>query len=243
MLSELILGKVLSDLFLVAFIILSYFNFFHSSEQCYHYHEIQFRWYLRSIWWWWSSSFCLSCLGIQDTAVTNCSSPTVTQVKFSELTMDMFRMLQTLEREPQDDFNHIYDASPAPGRVPLVSNVAVLRHQKWPDWKVWMSKCPFEVQIEIYTMSYRYYMILIPLLRLFALSLINAVRDPSVLNYFQQLSVLLFWIVTPCGIEGRYQCFGETYYSIFSAEVPPKCWYIPASLHGVTTRTLTSLLP
>ncbi|KDR18298.1 Protein SCAI [Zootermopsis nevadensis] len=41
------------------------------------------------------------------------------QVKFSELTMDMFRMLQTLEREPQDDFNHIYDASPAPGRVPL----------------------------------------------------------------------------------------------------------------------------
>jgi hypothetical protein len=37
--------------------------------------------------------------------------------------MDMFRMLQTLEREPQDDFNHIYDASPAPGRVPLVSAV------------------------------------------------------------------------------------------------------------------------
>ena len=40
------------------------------------------------------------------------------QVKFSELTMDMFRMIQTLEREPQDEYNHIYDASPAPGRVP-----------------------------------------------------------------------------------------------------------------------------
>lgn len=40
------------------------------------------------------------------------------QVKFSELTMDMFRMIQTLEREPQEDFNHIYDASPAPCRVP-----------------------------------------------------------------------------------------------------------------------------
>lgn len=40
------------------------------------------------------------------------------QVKFSELTMDMFRMIQTLEREPQEDFNHIYDASPAPGRMP-----------------------------------------------------------------------------------------------------------------------------
>ncbi|XP_077301693.1 protein SCAI [Arctopsyche grandis] len=36
------------------------------------------------------------------------------QVKFSELTMDMFRMLQTLEREPQEDYNHLYDTSPAP---------------------------------------------------------------------------------------------------------------------------------
>ncbi|XP_050403884.1 protein SCAI isoform X1 [Patella vulgata] len=39
------------------------------------------------------------------------------QVKFSELTLDMFRMLQTLEREPQEDLtNQIYDVSPAPGR-------------------------------------------------------------------------------------------------------------------------------
>ena len=43
------------------------------------------------------------------------------QVKFSELTLDMFRMLQTLEREPQEDLtNQIYDASPAPGRQPFV---------------------------------------------------------------------------------------------------------------------------
>ncbi|XP_041368658.1 protein SCAI-like [Gigantopelta aegis] len=42
------------------------------------------------------------------------------QVKFSELTLDMFRMLQTLEREPQEDLtNQIYDASPAPGRQPF----------------------------------------------------------------------------------------------------------------------------
>ncbi|CAL1546949.1 unnamed protein product [Lymnaea stagnalis] len=42
------------------------------------------------------------------------------QVKFSELTLDMFRMLQTLEREPQDDLsNQIYDNSPAPGRTPF----------------------------------------------------------------------------------------------------------------------------
>ena len=42
------------------------------------------------------------------------------QVKFSELTLDMFRMLQTLEREPQEDLVQMYDASPAPGRMPLV---------------------------------------------------------------------------------------------------------------------------
>ncbi|BFZ05585.1 hypothetical protein BsWGS_08624 [Bradybaena similaris] len=42
------------------------------------------------------------------------------QVKFSELTLDMFRMLQTLEREPQDDLsNQIYDNSPAPGKTPF----------------------------------------------------------------------------------------------------------------------------
>jgi hypothetical protein len=42
------------------------------------------------------------------------------QVKFSELTLDMFRILQTLEREPQEDLtNQLYDTSPAPGRTPF----------------------------------------------------------------------------------------------------------------------------
>ncbi|KAI4471920.1 protein scai [Holotrichia oblita] len=54
-------------------------------------------------------------LTLQEILIVGSSSD---QVKFSELTMDMFRMIQTLEREPQDDYNHIYDASPAPGRVP-----------------------------------------------------------------------------------------------------------------------------
>ncbi|KPM02146.1 hypothetical protein QR98_0005530 [Sarcoptes scabiei] len=46
--------------------------------------------------------------------VGNCSD----QVKFSELTLDMFRMLQALEREPQEDVeNQIHqDSSPAPVR-------------------------------------------------------------------------------------------------------------------------------
>ncbi|CAG0886669.1 unnamed protein product [Darwinula stevensoni] len=47
--------------------------------------------------------------------VGNCSD----QVKFSELTVDMFRILQTLEREPQEDAINIYDTSPAPLRQPM----------------------------------------------------------------------------------------------------------------------------
>ena len=50
------------------------------------------------------------------------------QVKFSELTLDMFRMLQTLEREPQEDMAQMYDQSPAPGRVPFVSNFLLRKY-------------------------------------------------------------------------------------------------------------------
>ena len=50
--------------------------------------------------------FCLTGLSI------------IYQVKFSELTLDMFRMLQALEREPQEDATQIYDSSPAPGMIP-----------------------------------------------------------------------------------------------------------------------------
>ncbi|XP_014285736.1 protein SCAI isoform X2 [Halyomorpha halys] len=60
-------------------------------------------------------------LSLQEIVIIgNCSD----QVKFSELTMDMFRMLQTLEREPQEDYNHLYD-SPAPGRVPFEKSYSV----------------------------------------------------------------------------------------------------------------------
>ena len=38
------------------------------------------------------------------------------QVKFSELTLDMFRILQTLEREPQEDAS--YQAYSLPTRTP-----------------------------------------------------------------------------------------------------------------------------
>ncbi|CAB0042952.1 unnamed protein product [Trichogramma brassicae] len=55
------------------------------------------------------------CLSLQEILIVgNCAD----QVKFSELSMDMFRMLQTLEREPRDDPQHLHDTSPA-GRVPF----------------------------------------------------------------------------------------------------------------------------
>ncbi|KAM3968793.1 protein SCAI [Aphomia sociella] len=48
-------------------------------------------------------------LSLQEVLIIGSSSQ---QVKFSELTMDMFRMLQTLEREPSGEIQHIYDDSP-----------------------------------------------------------------------------------------------------------------------------------
>ena len=54
-------------------------------------------------------------LSLQEVLIVGASSD---QVKFSELTLDMFRMLQTLEREPQEDMiSQLYDASPAPGKL------------------------------------------------------------------------------------------------------------------------------
>ncbi|XP_023248332.1 protein SCAI [Copidosoma floridanum] len=55
------------------------------------------------------------CLSLQEILIIGNQTD---QVKFSELSMDMFRMLQTLEREPRDDPNHLHDASPA-GRMPF----------------------------------------------------------------------------------------------------------------------------
>lgn len=48
-------------------------------------------------------------LSLEEVLIVGSSSQ---QVKFSELTMDMYRMLQTLEREPTGDIQQIYDNSP-----------------------------------------------------------------------------------------------------------------------------------
>jgi hypothetical protein len=44
-----------------------------------------------------------------------------------------------------------------------------------------------------------------------------------------------------CGLIGRYQCFRETYCLHFQPRtwrqyVSQKCWYLPMSLHGITTQ-------
>jgi hypothetical protein len=37
-------------------------------------------------------------------------------------------------------------------------------------------------------------------------------------NTFGKLSVLVFWVVTECGLKGRHKCFRETYISFSSPE-------------------------
>ena len=58
------------------------------------------------------------------------------QVKFSELTLDMFRMLQVLEREPTDFTNQMYDASTATGRsLGAFENISSDRTVNHPSYK------------------------------------------------------------------------------------------------------------
>jgi hypothetical protein len=45
-----------------------------------------------------------------------------------------------------------------------------------------------------------------------------------------KMSMLLFWIVTPCGLVGRYQGFGGTYCFHLQG------WYLPAGPHGISTQ-------
>ncbi|CAH0386672.1 unnamed protein product [Bemisia tabaci] len=79
----------------------------------------------------------MMCYSLQEILIVgNCSD----QVKFSELTMDMFRMLQTFEREPQDEYNHIYDSSPAPSRVPFDKSYSVSSTKGSAGYPV-MSSC------------------------------------------------------------------------------------------------------
>jgi hypothetical protein len=55
------------------------------------------------------------------------------------------------------------------------------------------------------------------------------------------LSVLVLWVVTPCGLIGRYQCFGGTYCLHLHPwrwrhYVCLKCWCLPTSPQGITTQ-------
>jgi hypothetical protein len=48
-----------------------------------------------------------------------------------------------------------------------------------------------------------------------------------------KISVLTFWVVTLCGLEDRYQCFGGTYCLVCQIHC-----YLPPSLHGITTQKI-----
>ena len=79
-------------------------------------------------------------LSLQEVITVTLTSPTqviivgnvADQVKFSELTLDMFRMLQSLEREPLDELAQVYDTSPAPGRTPMMDNGGVAGRRENP---------------------------------------------------------------------------------------------------------------
>jgi len=64
-----------------------------------------------------------------------------------------------------------------------------------------------------------------------------------------RIQAKIFWVVTPCSIVVGYQCFGGLFCLHLKGEVngmgkgwrqrqqgPPKCWYIIATLHGITTQ-------
>jgi hypothetical protein len=56
--------------------------------------------------------------------------------------------------------------------------------------------------------------------------------------------MMIFWIVTPCRLAGRYQRFREAYCLHrhcwrWRQHVSPNCWYLPASPHGITTQKIT----
>eukprot|EP00092_Neocalanus_flemingeri_P003583 GFUD01003843.1.p1 GENE.GFUD01003843.1~~GFUD01003843.1.p1 ORF type:complete len:573 (+),score=133.56 GFUD01003843.1:138-1856(+) len=72
------------------------------------------------------------------------------QVKFSELTLDMFRMLQTLEREPQDELAQVYDSSPAPGRIPLENGGVMGRRENPHKYLLYKPTLP---QLQVFLAS------------------------------------------------------------------------------------------
>jgi hypothetical protein len=44
-----------------------------------------------------------------------------------------------------------------------------------------------------------------------------------------RMTMLFFWVVTPCRLVGRCQRYGET-------SCPQLRWYLPTRLHGVTNQ-------
>jgi hypothetical protein len=56
-----------------------------------------------------------------------------------------------------------------------------------------------------------------------------------------KIHIVIFWVMTPCTLVGRYQSFGGTYCLHLQCGrrrqcIPPKRWYPPTRLLGSTTK-------
>jgi hypothetical protein len=59
---------------------------------------------------------------------------------------------------------------------------------------------------------------------------------------YGSMSMLVFWVVMPCGLVSRYQPFGKKYYLHLhpfseSQSFPLERWYLSASSHGATAHS------
>jgi hypothetical protein len=76
--------------------------------------------------------------------------------------------------------------------------------------------------------------------------LLQPPHPPTYLKYINlQVNLSMFWIVMSCGLVGRHQHFEETYCLQpwgWKQYIYPKRWYLPTSLHGVTTQNNIDIL-
>jgi hypothetical protein len=68
----------------------------------------------------------------------------------------------------------------------------------------------------------------------------KSVTEPTILNVIPHkclAKIMGFWYMTPCSLLYRYlMCRRNLLPRLQSTSkvIPPKCWYLPAKLHGVT---------
>jgi hypothetical protein len=110
----------------------------------------------------------------------------------------------------------------------------------WDPWTAWHflsashTLCPIS-QYSFWRFSHKY-----------NIFLWDPLNIPNCLWYqvlmLVKVMMLLYWVVTPCGLIGRYSRFGEIYW-IWRQYVSPKWCYLPTSPHGITTQKNNIIIP